>query len=159
MGTGPIHLGALQCTGTELILADCVNGSIASCSHQNDAGVVCQNSESLSPQALPLIGKRVRGKGVWSVLIGGSFLWSICTCRSEAIYSYSIKEHYHILFLTGICANGDVRLVGGSSMFEGRVEMCYNEVYGTICDIGFGRPEAAVVCSKLGFSRLRKSEI
>ena len=41
-------------------------------------------------------------------------------------------------------------------MFEGRVEMCYNEDYGTICDLGFGRLEAAVVCSQLGFSRIRK---
>lgn len=44
-------------------------------------------------------------------------------------------------------------------MFEGRVEMCYNEDWGTICDNGFGRPEAAVVCSQLGLSRLRKMRL
>lgn len=55
--------------------------------------------------------------------------------------------------IIGICENGDVRLVGGATGLEGRVEMCYNEEYGTICDIGFGRLEAGVVCSQLGFSR------
>ena len=49
-----------------------------------------------------------------------------------------------------------MRIVGGSNRFEGRVEMCYREEWGTICDNQFGRFEAAVVCSQLGFSRLRK---
>ena len=52
----------------------------------------------------------------------------------------------------GLCADGDVRLIGGNSALEGRVEMCYNEEWGTICDLGFGRPEAAVVCNQFGYS-------
>lgn len=39
---------------------------------------------------------------------------------------------------------------------EGRVEVCINEQYGTVCDTDFGREEATVVCGQLGFSRLRK---
>lgn len=57
----------------------------------------------------------------------------------------------------GVCEDGQVRLIGGSNSYEGRVEMCYNEEWGTICDNGFGRFEASVVCSQLGFSRERKS--
>ena len=52
------------------------------------------------------------------------------------------------------CEDGDVRLIGGNTKFEGRVEMCYKEDFGTICDLGFGRLEAGVVCSQLGFSRM-----
>lgn len=47
-----------------------------------------------------------------------------------------------------------MRLVGGDTDFEGRVEMCFDEDYGTICDDQFGRFEAAVVCSQLGYSRI-----
>ena len=30
--------------------------------------------------------------------------------------------------------------------------MCYEEAFGTICDSGFGVPEATVVCTALGYS-------
>ena len=39
-----------------------------------------------------------------------------------------------ILLNTGLCQDGEVRLVGGSSPSEGRVEYCRGNVWGTICD-------------------------
>ncbi|XP_069114155.1 scavenger receptor cysteine-rich type 1 protein M130-like isoform X2 [Argopecten irradians] len=45
-----------------------------------------------------------------------------------------------------------IRLVGGSSNKEGRVEILYNGNWGTICDDGFGTPDATVVCNQLGYS-------
>ena len=56
----------------------------------------------------------------------------------------------------GICSNGDVRLVAGSNPREGRVEVCYNERYGTICDNGFDSYDARVICGQLGYSRISK---
>lgn len=38
----------------------------------------------------------------------------------------------------------------------GRVEVCVNEQYGTVCDQGFDRSSAAVVCGQLGYSRISK---
>ncbi len=44
-------------------------------------------------------------------------------------------------------------LVNGANEMEGRVEVCYNEEYVTVCQAGFDVQAATIVCSQLGFSR------
>ena len=56
------------------------------------------------------------------------------------------------VFLHIVCANGDIRLSGGVSDTEGRVEICYNATWGTVCDNMWGSTNADVVCRQLGFS-------
>lgn len=55
------------------------------------------------------------------------------------------------------CSNGDIRLVGGQNLREGRVELCYRGLWGTV-DPGddWGYTEAAVVCRELGYDTLGK---
>lgn len=59
-------------------------------------------------------------------------------------------SHHGSLFVG--CNTGDVRLVGGADEFEGQIEVCYNNQWGTVCDIGYWLAKARAVCSKLGYS-------
>ena len=57
-----------------------------------------------------------------------------------------------IIILTSGCNHGDVRLVSGSSHYEGRVELCYNSVWGSVCESSWDTDNARVVCRQLGYS-------
>ncbi|KAK3087601.1 hypothetical protein FSP39_008130 [Pinctada imbricata] len=45
-----------------------------------------------------------------------------------------------------------VRLSGGRGSFEGRLEILYNNSWGTVCDDSFGPNEAKVICKQLGYA-------
>lgn len=47
------------------------------------------------------------------------------------------------------CTTGDIRLVGGPNDYEGRVELCYNHMWGPI-DHFYNQNTANVVCRQLG---------
>ncbi len=73
--------------------------------------------------------------------------------------------------LTALCSEGSVRLLvgedydfydqvtdydsfyySGGQLARGRVEVCVEETWGTVCGVGFDDSDASVVCKQLGFS-------
>ena len=50
------------------------------------------------------------------------------------------------------CIDGDLRLENGRNEFEGRVEMCEEGEWKTVCDKEWGKEEAKVVCRQLRYT-------
>ena len=49
-----------------------------------------------------------------------------------------------------------MRLQGGRNIFEGRVEICSNQEWGTVCDDGWDNNDAIVVCRNINAQSSRK---
>jgi hypothetical protein len=63
---------------------------------------------------------------------------------------------FSVTLPTAECTDWDLRLrdgpIGRNS--SGRLEICYNETWSTVCDGGWGMPDVSVACKQLGYSRL-----
>ena len=67
------------------------------------------------------------------------------------VNKYDIKNDFIIDFVD--CRDGDVRLVGGSVSNEGTVEICFNNLWGTVNEAGWGDDAASILCYQLGFEK------
>ena len=56
------------------------------------------------------------------------------------------------LLQTAPCIAGQLRLAGGNIANEGRVEICLDNTWGTVCYGSWGKVDATVVCRQLGYS-------
>ena len=52
-----------------------------------------------------------------------------------------------------VCSDGDLRLVDSERIGEGRVEICFNNTFGSVCADFWDEVDAQVVCGQLGFVR------
>ena len=59
----------------------------------------------------------------------------------------------------GQCEGNAIRLVGGKNKFEGRVEVCQDGQWKTVCNDEWGDKEAQVVCRQLGFAEDSRSKL
>ena len=63
----------------------------------------------------------------------------------------------YVLTMYAGCTHGTVRLIGGTSSLEGRVEACVNGLWGTVCSHSWTAMDANVACRQLGYSGSGKS--
>ena len=56
------------------------------------------------------------------------------------------------------CTEGETRLANGT-YFEGRIEICYNNEWGTVCDQMWDDTDAGVVCRQLGLATMGKEYV
>ena len=56
--------------------------------------------------------------------------------------------HIH---LDSACTQNDIRLQNGPTKRQGRVEICRNNQWGTVCDDYWGTNDAKVVCNQLNY--------
>ena len=161
--------------GNESRLADCQHQGIAShdCSHSEDAGVVC-SGEYFNTHILRLrLGPPVL---LWETLARPTPDPKSLNCRSIdhapptvvwvpkvpqtctntlthiCIAMVGLKDNYCWCVFLGPCSDGDIRLSGRQNSTEGRVEICFNNQWGTVCDDFWSNDDGNVVCRQLGFS-------
>ena len=124
--TGPVWFDNLRCTGTESNILNCTLngvGVLASyCDHGHDAGVDCS----------------------------GEWIDMILDAHNHYLIGSSTTQTVPVTDTN--CTTGSLRLVGGSTSQEGRVEVCFNYQWGTVCDDSWGSTDAGVACRQLGFS-------
>ena len=53
---------------------------------------------------------------------------------------------YEYSFMAERCIEGDICLVGGSNALEGRVKVCHDDEWGTVCDYHWSTKDGMVAC-------------
>ncbi|XP_072047815.1 scavenger receptor cysteine-rich domain-containing protein DMBT1-like [Amphiura filiformis] len=154
--TTPVRLvgGRKSSEGRVEIFYDDTWGTVCDDSWDNDdAMVVCRQLGFPSGDAQAVSDAQFgEGTGeIWldEVSCSGSEN-NLGECRHKG-WGNNDCDHYED---AGVICNldpGQVRLVGGSNSSEGRVEVFYNETWGTVCDDSWDNDDAVVVCRQLGF--------
>ena len=71
---------------------------------------------------------------------------------SGYILLYLVNVDDCLLILLVCSTDWEMRLVNGGNSLEGRLEVCLNGVWGTICDQSWDDTDAGVACSQMGHS-------
>uniref|UniRef100_A0AAR2K814 Lysyl oxidase homolog n=1 Tax=Pygocentrus nattereri TaxID=42514 RepID=A0AAR2K814_PYGNA len=152
-GMGPIYMNEVQCLGDEKSLRKCPHKSITAkdCKHMEDVSVKCNIPYMGFEKAIRLTGGRTQLEGRVELLAPNASLlgqWGlICgdgwTSREAMVACRQLGLGYASSGLS-------MRIVGGRTDYEGRVEVQVGSQWGTLCSDGWSTREAMVACGQLG---------
>ncbi|XP_070560707.1 scavenger receptor cysteine-rich domain-containing protein DMBT1-like isoform X2 [Ptychodera flava] len=121
-----------------------------------DASVVCGQLEYGGGS---MRTSSVFGEGSGSIWLDGLGCTgsesTLSACSNTGWFAYSCVHSQDVgVVCQGPQPEGEdvIRLIGGSTHYEGRVEVFYSNRWGTVCDDSFEDIDAAVVCRQLGYS-------
>ncbi|XP_078142976.1 scavenger receptor cysteine-rich domain-containing group B protein [Centroberyx gerrardi] len=139
-GTGRILLDNVNCNGNEQQLSRCysLGWGVHNCGHHEDAGVICTGSTTATPQ------------NTHTNSLGRGFFFTGTTAATDG--TVPITERTTTVTTTSPTTRDhhSIRVVNGNSSCQGRVEILFSSVWGTVCDDEWDMPNAHVVCKQLG---------
>ena len=175
VGVGAIVLDDVRCVGNEISIFNCSRATVENCNHFEDAGVRCapRKSSDTIAQSLPLICTCFNTEVIspYPTLQSSHHFLSLSPLSLPLILPLSFSSSFLLFSLSlsllssllsslplslVVCHDGDLRLVGGTTPDQGRLEVCMGEVWGTVCDDSFGVVDANVVCRQLNYSSFSK---
>ncbi|KAI2657096.1 hypothetical protein H4Q32_021169 [Labeo rohita] len=152
-GMGPIYMNEVQCRGDEKSLWDCPHKSITAkdCKHLEDASVICNIPYMGFEKSIRLTGGRMRLEGRVELLLStGSGVRDWGLVCGDGWTSREAMVVCRQLGLGHASSGLRIRIVGGRTDHEGRVEVQVKSRWGTVCSDNWTTREAKVACRQLG---------